>query len=126
MIDQPSFRKKLAALEVELKAFEITQLRVVASASKQQMGEQDPASSILKLRGSEIEQGAAALLMDAAGPYALPELSDRVSAPSNNSPIGPDGVNRVPSIYFYSRAATIYSGSSEIQKNIIAKAILGL
>ncbi|MGY3033942.1 alkylation response protein AidB-like acyl-CoA dehydrogenase [Bradyrhizobium sp. USDA 4354] len=54
LIDQETFREKVAAVEVQLKAFELTQLRVVANASKKKVT-QDPASSILKLRGSEIE-----------------------------------------------------------------------
>ncbi|MES0003416.1 acyl-CoA dehydrogenase family protein [Mesorhizobium sp. M0051] len=126
LIDQLTFRKKLVALEVELKAFEITYLRVVASASKQKMGEQDPTSSILKLRGSEVEQNATSLLMDVLGPYALPELSEDDDASCIGSPFGAYGATTIVPACFYSRAATIYAGSSEIQKNIIAKAILGL
>lgn len=133
LIDQPAFREKVAAVEVQLKALEITQLRVVAGASKQQNGAQDPASSILKLKGSEIEQAAAELLLDALGPYALPDLSGEDPESRTGAPIGlramPIGLRAMESIattYFHSRAASIYSGSSEIQKNIIAKSILGL
>ncbi|SFQ25239.1 Acyl-CoA dehydrogenase [Bradyrhizobium sp. Ghvi] len=126
LIDQTAFREKVAAVEVQLKALEITQLRVVASASKQQKGTQDPASSILKLRGSEVEQASAELLMDAAGPYALRDLSQEEREGRNEPPVGAYGAARSAPTYFYSRAASIYSGSSEIQKNIIAKAILGL
>lgn len=126
LIDQPAVREKLAAVEVQLKAFEITQLRVVTQASKQQEGSQDPASSILKLRGSEVEQAAAALLMDVVGPYALPEFLEEQRGSGNELPIGPSWAGTIAPIYFFSRAASIYSGSSEIQKNIIAKAVLGL
>lgn len=125
LIDRPAFREKVAEVEVQIKALEITQLRVLASASKQHKGTQDPASSILKLKGSEIEQAAAELLMDAVGPYALPDLSQEFES-RNEPPIGLDGTARIAPTYFYSRAASIYSGSSEIQKSIIAKAILGL
>ncbi|MET4046071.1 alkylation response protein AidB-like acyl-CoA dehydrogenase [Bradyrhizobium sp. RT6a] len=125
IIDQGSFREKIAALEVQLKALEMTQLRVLANASRQQKSAQDPASSILKLKGAEIEQEIAELLMDLAGPYVLPYLSED-QLEGNEPPIGPDWAATAAPGYFYSRAASIYSGSREIQKNIIAKAILGL
>ncbi|OSJ13544.1 pimeloyl-CoA dehydrogenase large subunit [Bradyrhizobium canariense] len=125
IIDQGSLREKIAALEVQLKALEMTQLRVLANASRQQKSVQDPASSILKLKGAEIEQAIAELLMDVAGPYALPYLSED-QLEGNEPPIGPDWAATIAPGYFYSRAASIYSGSREIQKNIIAKAILGL
>ncbi|MHC4046095.1 acyl-CoA dehydrogenase family protein [Bradyrhizobium sp. 23AC] len=125
LIDQASFREKIAAVEVQLKALEMTQLRVLANASKEQKGAQDPASSILKLKGAEIEQTIAELLMDVVGPYALPYRSED-QLESNEPPIGPDWAATIAPGYFYSRAASIYSGSREIQKNIIAKAILGL
>ncbi|MCK1484306.1 acyl-CoA dehydrogenase family protein [Bradyrhizobium sp. 193] len=126
LIEQPAFREKVAAVEVQLKALEITQLRVVATASKQQNGTQDPASSILKLKGSEIEQAAAELMLDVIGPYALPDLSQEDPESLGDPSIGLQGIQRIAPTYFYSRAASIYSGSSEIQKNIIARAILGL
>lgn len=124
LIDQVTFREKVTEVEVQLKALEMTQLRVIASASKQQDGAQDPATSILKIKGSLIHQATAELLMDVVGPFALPELSEDASG--NELPVGPDWAATIPPRYFFSRAASIYSGSNEIQKNIIAKAILGL
>ncbi|WP_407114643.1 acyl-CoA dehydrogenase family protein [Bradyrhizobium sp. LMG 9283] len=126
LIDDPTFREKVAAVEVQLKALEITRLRAVANASKQQDGRPAPVSSILKLKCSQIEQAAAELLMDVAGPYALPDLSNEEIVNSNAAPTALNGMAQIAYTYFYSRAASIYSGSSEIQKNIIAKAILGL
>lgn len=126
LIDQPSFREKVAAVEVQLKALEITQLRVLASASKRQQNVQDPASSILKLKGSELEQATAELLMDVAGPYGLPYLCEEDRESGKAPPIGPNWAAMAAPTYFYSRAVSIYSGSSEIQKNVIAKGILGL
>ncbi|MER8576793.1 acyl-CoA dehydrogenase family protein [Mesorhizobium sp. M1409] len=126
LIDQTAFREKVAAIEVELKAIEITQLRAVFNASRRQDGWQDPAGSILKLKGSEIEQAAALLLMDVIGPYSLREYSEQPADSADQWLAGPDGARLAAPIYFFSRAATIYSGSSEIQKNIIARAILGL
>ncbi|MEY9161075.1 acyl-CoA dehydrogenase family protein [Bradyrhizobium japonicum] len=125
LIDQATFHQKVLEIEVQLKALEVTQLRVVANASKKN-GMQDPASSILKLKGAEIQQATAELLMHVIGPYALPYLSEEELEDGNQAPIGPDWPPMIASTYFYSRAASIYSGSREIQKNIVAKAILGL
>ncbi|MER8440978.1 acyl-CoA dehydrogenase family protein [Mesorhizobium sp. M1312] len=125
LIDEMAFREKVAAVEVEMKAFEITQLRAV-TVSTQQNGIQDPAGSILKLKGSEIEQAATLLLMDVVGPYVLPDLTDGQVGLEDGQSVGPEWAKTIAPLYFYSRAATIYSGSSEIQKNIIAKVILGL
>lgn len=126
LIDQPSFREKVAAIEVQLKALEMTQLRAVASASKQGKGEQDPVTSILKLKGSQIEQATAEILMDVVGPYALPSFDEAQLAMRDEPSIGPDWAATIAPAYFFSRATSIYSGSNEIQRNIIAKAILGL
>src|SRR6056297_1762556 len=72
LIENPRFREKLAALEVELKALEMTQLRVVAEARNRPSDKPDPASSILKIKGSQIQQATTELLLDVVGPYALP------------------------------------------------------
>ncbi|RXH33361.1 acyl-CoA dehydrogenase [Bradyrhizobium nanningense] len=125
LIDQVTFHQKVLEIEVQLKALEVTQLRVVANASKKN-SMRDPVSSILKLKGAEIQQATAELLMHVIGPYALPHFSEEEFEDRNQAPIGPDWPPMIASTYFYSRAASIYSGSREIQKNIIAKAILGL
>ncbi|WOH75631.1 pimeloyl-CoA dehydrogenase large subunit [Bradyrhizobium sp. NDS-1] len=126
LIDQATFREKVTALEVRLKALEITQLRVVANAAKPQTPTQDPASAILKIKGSEIQQTTAQLLMDVIGPYALPYLSEDLIQSHNCPPIGPAWAAAIAPAYFNARKVSIYGGSDEIQKNIIAKAILGL
>ncbi|MDA9391420.1 acyl-CoA dehydrogenase [Bradyrhizobium sp. CCBAU 45394] len=126
LIDQIAFREKVAALEVRLKALEMTQLRVVANASKRQSVTQDPASAILKIKASEIQQTTAQLLMDVVGPYAQPYQSDEDIKTHNGPPIGPDWAAAIAPAYFNVRKVSIYGGSDEIQKNIIAKAILGL
>ncbi|MET4222528.1 pimeloyl-CoA dehydrogenase large subunit [Bradyrhizobium sp. LB14.3] len=126
LMDQVAFREKVAALEVRLKALEMTQLRVVANASKHRSTTQDPASAILKIKASEIQQTTAQLLMDVVGPYAQPYLSDDDNQTHNTPPIGPDWAAAIAPAYFNVRKVSIYGGSDEIQKNIIAKAILGL
>ncbi len=119
------FRAKITAVEVELKALEMTELRVVAARTKS--NKPDPASSILKIRGSEIQQSITELLLEVVGPYALPyQTPHDESERWNEPPIGPDWAGPLAPQYFNSRKTTIYGGSNEIQKNIIAKAILGL
>ncbi|GJE01688.1 pimeloyl-CoA dehydrogenase large subunit [Methylobacterium isbiliense] len=128
LIETPRFAEKLAALEIELKALEMTQLRVVAAERTREKGKPDPASSILKIKGSEIQQATTELLLDVVGPYALPYLPEDEAADhgSNEPPIGPDWAGPAAPTYFNWRKISIYGGSNEIQKNIIAKAILGL
>ena len=125
MIRNPRFREKLAAVEVELKALEMTQLRVVAAEKHREKGKPDPASSILKIKGSEIQQATTELLMEVVGPYAMPYQEEHEDG-SNEPPIGPDWAGTIAPTYFNWRKISIYGGSNEIQKNIIAKAILGL
>ncbi|MBV9862545.1 MAG: pimeloyl-CoA dehydrogenase large subunit [Alphaproteobacteria bacterium] len=126
LIDDERFREKLAALEVELKALEMTQLRVVAAERKREGNKPDPASSILKIKGSEIQQATAELLMEVVGPYALPYQPEQDEEGWNEPPIGPEWASPIAPTYFNARKISIYGGSNEIQKNIIAKAILGL
>jgi len=123
MIDEPHFRERVAAVEIELKALEMTQLRVVADERKQERGKPNPASSILKLKGSEIQQATTELLMDVVGPYILPY--DDHEPGSNEPPVGPDYAAEAAPTYFNWRKISIYGGSNEIQRNIVAKAILG-
>jgi pimeloyl-CoA dehydrogenase large subunit len=126
MSDQPEFREKVAAVEVRLKALEMTQLRVLAGEAKREKGTQDPASSILKIKGSEIQQATTELLMDVVGPYAMPYIPEDEIDGRNEPSIGPDWASTIAPAYFNTRKVSIYGGSNEIQKNIIAKAILGL
>ncbi len=125
LIEAPWFRDKLTAVEIELKALEITQLRVVAAEAKREKGKPDPASSILKIKGSQIQQATTELLMDVVGPLALPYQEEEIDG-SNELPVGPDWAGPAAPTYFNWRKISIYGGSNEIQKNIIAKAILGL
>ena len=126
LIEDERFREKLASIEIDLKALELTQLRVVAADAKRgNTGKPDPASSILKIKGSEIQQATTHLLMEVMGPFALPyEAADDQG---RNEPFdGPDYAAVTAPAYFNTRKVSIYGGSNEIQKNIIAKAVLGL
>jgi pimeloyl-CoA dehydrogenase large subunit len=120
MQDQ-KFREKLAMVEIELKALELTQMRVVADESKHGKGKPNPASSILKIKGSEIQQATTELLMDVIGPFAAPFAADE---PGSNEVS--DWTTQIAPGYFNYRKVSIYGGSNEIQRNIIAKAVLGL
>lgn len=126
MIENARFREKLTAIEIELKALEMTQLRVVASERNHAKGKPNPASSILKLKGSEIQQATTELLMELVGPYAMPYRAE-VEPEGDNDPtsIGPDYAAEAAPTYFNWRKVSIYGGSNEIQRNIVAKAILG-
>jgi pimeloyl-CoA dehydrogenase large subunit len=124
MIENTRFLEKLASVEIELKALEMTQLRVVSNERKREKGKQNPASSILKLKGSVIQQQLTELLMEVVGPYMMPYQRD---FDGNNEPVvGPEYATEAAPMYFNYRKVSIYGGSNEIQRNIIAKAILGL
>src|SRR5580692_8062585 len=124
LMESTRFQEKLAAVEVELKALEMTQLRVVSDERKLAKGRQNPASSILKLKGSVIQQQLTELVMEVVGPYAMPYQRDFDGR--NEPAIGPDYATEAAPMYFNYRKVSIYGGSNEIQRNIVAKAILGL
>ena len=126
MWDSDAFRLKLAAVEVELKALEMTQLRVIAK-ERARGGMPDPASSILKIKGSEIQQRTSELTLELAGPFSLPyhDLEEETPEGANDLPDGFDWADTAAPIYFNNRKVTIYGGSNEIQRNIIAKMVLG-
>jgi pimeloyl-CoA dehydrogenase large subunit len=127
LLEDERFRAKIAAVEVELKALEMTQLRVVAAERNRKGNRPDPASSILKIKGSEIQQTISELLMELVGPYALPYQPEYLDDERlNEPPAGPDWAPSLAPTYFNTRKVSIYGGTNEIQKNIIAKAILGL
>lgn len=115
LLEDPIFAARLAELENELLALELTQLRVVAGSAD---GKPNPASSLLKMRGSELQQAATELLVDIAGPDSLP-----VGAADIDSP---DWAQLTTPTYLNNRKVTIYGGSNEVQRSIIASSILGL
>jgi alkylation response protein AidB-like acyl-CoA dehydrogenase len=126
-MDDPLFRMKLAAVEVELKALEMTQMRVISAQKPGEKPKPNPASSVLKIKGSELQQATTELLMDVVGPYALPFEPEREDGERWNEPsVGPDWASTIAPNYFNTRKVSIYGGSNEIQRSIIAKAILGL
>ncbi len=124
--DDERFREKVAAVEVELKALEMTQLRVISQERGQgRGGKPNPASSILKIKGSELQQLTTELLMEVAGPLALPYEPQDPDIGHNEPPVGLEWATPTAPGYFNNRKVSIYGGTNEIQRNIIAKAVLG-
>ena len=122
LLDQDDFKRKVSEIDVELTALEMLELRTLASA---QAGEAPgPESSLLKIRGTEIGQRIADLQIEALGYYAMPYPDQTLI--DNEGAIGPDYGVPVLQDMFYGRASSVFGGSNEIQKNIIAKAVLGL
>jgi pimeloyl-CoA dehydrogenase large subunit len=127
LLDDERFREKVAAVEVELKALEMTQMRVLSEERHSKGNKPNPASSILKIKGSEIQQATTALLLEVAGPLALPYQPDEDDTEFGSNEPAEDLAWAVPAApgYFNYRKVSIYGGSNEIQRNIIAKAVLG-
>lgn len=121
----PFFERRCIELEVELKALEISALRIIDKQRRSTDGKPDPASSILKLRGAETQQAAAELVADVVGPLGFADGLDP-STPWDLPAAELAAVLGAVPNHFLARAATIYGGASEIQKNIIAKSILNL
>jgi alkylation response protein AidB-like acyl-CoA dehydrogenase len=125
LLDDRNFARKLAAVEIELKALEYTELRTLAAVA---VGKAPgPESSILKVKGTELQQAIDALFVEAAGYYALPYVPEQYEAgfPFTER-IGSGPETQTSLRYFNNRKASIYGGSNEIQKNIISKHVLGL
>jgi pimeloyl-CoA dehydrogenase large subunit len=126
LIEDPGFRQRVAQLEVDMKALEITQYRVVSAYEKREAGKPDPLSSALKIKGTELLQATTELAMDVGGPLAMPDWAQELAALSNEPELGPAWAAEATKGYLFLRAASIYGGTNEIQKNILTKAVLGL
>ncbi|MBI2243391.1 MAG: acyl-CoA dehydrogenase family protein [Nocardioides sp.] len=116
LLDDPLVAARIAELENELLALELTALRVVAHSAD---GKPHPASSVLKLKGTELQQAVTELVVDLAGPASL------ASGAGDDSDL-PWWTRRSTPIYLNFRKASIYGGSNEVQRQIIARTILGL
>ena len=123
LIANPFFKRKISELEIDLTALEFTELRSLAGeAAGKGPG---PESSLLKIKGSEIQQRITELALEAVGHYGGPYFRG-FGESDNEHPIGPDYAHRAAPTYFNTRKTTIYGGSNEIQRNIIAKMVLGI
>jgi pimeloyl-CoA dehydrogenase len=107
--DDPSLQSEIAWLDAELRGLEVTNLRLLLSAPAQR--ENAAFASVLKLKGVEIQQQIASLMLRIAGPGGLTRRDDEHGVPATR--------------YFFTRASSIYGGTSEVQKDVLAKTILG-
>ena len=127
LLANPFFKRKVAELEIDLAALEYTELRTLAGmAAGRGPG---PESSVLKIKGSEIQQRLTELTLEMAGHYGAPYFRGfgaKEPWGDNEHPIGPAWANRAAPTYYNARKTTIYGGSNEIQRNVIAKMVLGL
>ena len=121
--DAARFRDEIAKLEVDVVALEMLVLRVL-SAEKSGKNSLEIAG-LLKIRGSEIQQRYSELMMLAAGPYALPFVPDAMEAGWQGDYVGAAHCAPLASTYFNLRKTTIYGGSSEVQRTIVAQTVLG-
>ena len=119
-----NLRRKISDADIQIAAMEYTELRILgALAAGQNLG---PESSILKTRGTELQQLVTEIALDIAGSYSAP-LDQLTPAPGDNyMPVGPEAANGVAQDYFNTRKVSIYAGSNEIQRNIMSKLVLGL
>ena len=122
--DDPSLIEKIADVDLQVQALEMSELRALSTMALG--GAPGPEVSTLKVRGSEIQQRIAELAMEAVGEYAAPYQPGMLFHDTNETPVGPDHAPPAAPRYFNMRKTTIYGGSTEVQKNIVSKAILGL
>ena len=123
LAEQPEFQAKVADLYSQVTAMEFTELRIFSALSTG--GNVGPESSLLKCRGTEIQQAISELTMQAVGGYITPFVEDGM-IDTNEPSIGPAYAMTAAPYYFSLRKASIYAGSNEVQRNIMAKAVLGL
>lgn len=128
LLDDSLFAARLAQLEIDLWALEITNLRLLsAERGSRVIG---PEASILKIKGTEILQGISELLMRAVGPYALPFRGEAMEAgwqpDADQGLAGPPYAATLMAAYLNLRKLSIFGGTNEIQKNIISKLVIGL
>lgn len=124
LIGDPLFAARIAQVEIDLMALEITNLRALSAESEKRAP--GPEASILKIKGTEIQQTLSELMMYAVGPYALPFERGSREEGDLKSVAGPEYAAPLAATYCNFRKVTIYGGSNEIQRNIISQMILGL
>ncbi|MWB78985.1 pimeloyl-CoA dehydrogenase large subunit [Pseudooceanicola sp. 216_PA32_1] len=121
--DHPRFRDKFVEAQIELKALEMTVMRVLSGIEAgADQSKPDPATSVIKIKGAQMVQRMTELYVEAAGEQAAPWIDDE----GGNALVGPEWTVRAAPNYFNFRKSSIYGGSDQVQKGIISKAILGL
>ena len=122
--DDQRFRDEIAKLEVDIVALEMMVLRVLSAATS---GKNSlDVAGLLKIRGSEIQQRYSELMMLAGGAYSLPLIREAMEAGwQGDFPGGNPALAPLASTFFNMRKTTIYGGSNEVQRNIVAQTVLG-
>jgi alkylation response protein AidB-like acyl-CoA dehydrogenase len=123
LLEDTNFRARIDALEIEISSMEFFELRLFSAMSAGQRPGAE--SSMLKCKGTDIQQAISELSVEVVGYYAMPFIQD-TWAKANEPRPGPDYAAPIAPYYFNLRKASIYAGSNEIQRNIMAKAVLGL
>jgi acyl-CoA dehydrogenase len=124
LLDTPAIARKIALLSVDVAAIEASEDAVMAKVARG--FNPGPASSLLKLQGTETAQRIQELAVELSGDYAAVSQFAARQPGSNVEPVGPAVALTAGARYFNGRASTIYGGSNEIQRNIISKMVLGL
>ena len=124
LADDADFMRSVAETEIELTALEHTELRALTNA--EQGNAPGIEANMLKVRGTEVQQKISEMLMKAMGYHALPHVPEALEHGWNEAPIGPEYAAGLAPAYFNMRKTTIYGGTNEIQRNIIARMVLGL
>lgn len=124
LIEDPRFRDEIAKLEIDIIGLEMLVLRVLAA--EREGRKQLDVAGMLKIRGSEIQQRYTELMMQAVGPYAQPFLFEAMEQGWQGDMVGAAYCAPLAPTYFNYRKTTIYGGSNEIQRNVIAQQILGV
>ena len=124
LADSSAFMAELATTEVQLQALKALEARVIASV--EETGAPGDEASMLKIVGTQVQQTLESLRVEAVGNYSLPFDTDLIRGESNLPAPGPDYAVSAVSDMNFGRASSIYGGSNEIQRNVIAKAVLGL
>lgn len=123
LANDTEFTRSVAELEIELTALEYTELRALMNA--EHGGAPGVEANMLKIRGTDVQQKISEMLMKAMGYYALPHVPEALEYGWNEEPIGPAHAAGLAPAYFNMRKTSIYGGTNEIQRNIIAKMVLG-
>ncbi|ARP79614.1 pimeloyl-CoA dehydrogenase large subunit [Bordetella genomosp. 8] len=124
LLRDPVFAAKVATLEIELIGLEMLVQKTISQESHQKSPA--PEASMLKVKGSEIQLGIAELMLEAVGPYGAPFDPAFIAGEREHAITGNDDAAPLASLYLNSRKIAIYGGSNEIQKNVIAKLVLGM
>ena len=125
LAEDPAFRNRIADLEMQLSTLQFTSLRALAGASADKEIKPEAAAG-LKLGMAEIRKSISEACMDAGGYFAMPYNQNAIRFGWNEEPVGPDYLFKMAPDYFEYRARSIAGGSNEVQKNVIAKRVLGL